>query len=164
MVMHIDRTLLGVSIGLIGGGAGRSRAMGGDRRRRHRPTDSGSSNHAAATPDRPGPACAGAAGSAVDDRRSRYGAVAWRDPAQLSANELDATGERIARRRRYPGLASDVRSAINANAVLSPAQLATLSPADQQQISRARQTAALRQALAQEALANTSGRFAAIQS
>jgi type IV secretion system protein VirB5 len=63
----------------------------------------------------------------------------------------------------YPGLASDVRSAINANAVLSPGQLAALSPADQQQILAARQMAALRQALAQEALANTSNRFAAIQ-
>ena len=47
---------------------------------------------------------------------------------------------------------------------LSPAQLATLSAADQQQILAARQAAALRQALAQEALANASSRFAAIQS
>ncbi len=43
-------------------------------------------------------------------------------------------------------------------------QLAALSPADQQQITAARQTAALRQALAQEALANSSSRFAALQS
>ena len=64
----------------------------------------------------------------------------------------------------YAGLASDVRSAVNANAVLSPTQLSTLSAADQQQIVAVRQTAALRQALAQEALANASGRFAAIQS
>jgi type IV secretion system protein VirB5 len=63
----------------------------------------------------------------------------------------------------YPGLASDVRSAISANAVLSPGQLATFSAADQQQILAARQMVALRQALAQEALANTSNRFAAIQ-
>ena len=39
-----------------------------------------------------------------------------------------------------------------------------LSAADQQQILAARQTVALRQALAQEALANASNRFAAIQS
>ena len=64
----------------------------------------------------------------------------------------------------YPGLASDVRTAVNANAMLSPAQLSTLSPADQQQIVAARQTVALRQAVAQEALANSSARFAAIQS
>jgi type IV secretion system protein VirB5 len=64
----------------------------------------------------------------------------------------------------YPGLSLDVRNAVNANAVLTPAQLATLSPADQQRIAAARQAAALRQALAQEALANSSSRFAALQS
>jgi type IV secretion system protein VirB5 len=64
----------------------------------------------------------------------------------------------------YPGLTLDVRNAVNANAVLTPTQLAALSPADQQQITAARQVAALRQALAQEALANSSSRFAAVQS
>jgi type IV secretion system protein VirB5 len=64
----------------------------------------------------------------------------------------------------YPGLTLDVRNAVNANAVLTPTQLAALSTADQQQILAARQTAALRQALAQEALANSSSRFAALQS
>jgi type IV secretion system protein VirB5 len=64
----------------------------------------------------------------------------------------------------YPGLTLDVRNAVNANAVLTPTQLGALSPADQQQITAARQAAALRQALAQEALANSSGRFAALQS
>lgn len=63
----------------------------------------------------------------------------------------------------YPGLALDVRNAVSANAVLTQAQLAALSPADQQLISAARQTAALRQAIAQEALANSSNRFAALQ-
>jgi type IV secretion system protein VirB5 len=64
----------------------------------------------------------------------------------------------------YPGLTLDIRNAVNANAVLTPTQLAALSPADQQQITAARQAAALRQALAQEALANSSSRFAALQS
>jgi hypothetical protein len=64
----------------------------------------------------------------------------------------------------YPGLSFDVRTAVNANAVLTPAQLATLSPADQQRIVAARQAAALRQALVQESLSNSSGRFAALQS
>jgi len=64
----------------------------------------------------------------------------------------------------YPVLAADVRAAVNANAVLSPSQLSALSPTDQQQIAAGRQSAALRQALAQEALANSSARFAAIQS
>jgi type IV secretion system protein VirB5 len=64
----------------------------------------------------------------------------------------------------YAGLSADVRSAIAANAVLSPQTLATLSPADQQKILAARQWTAMQQALAHEALANSSGRFAALQS
>jgi type IV secretion system protein VirB5 len=64
----------------------------------------------------------------------------------------------------YPGLSSDVRHAIGANAILSPQQISTLSAASQQQIAAARQSSALRQALAQEALINASGRFASIQS
>jgi type IV secretion system protein VirB5 len=47
--------------------------------------------------------------------------------------------------------------------VLTPAQLALLSPSDQQQIAASRQAAALRQAIAQEALTNSSSRFAALQ-
>ena len=43
----------------------------------------------------------------------------------------------------YPGLTLDVRNAVNANAVLTPTQLAALSPADQQQITAARQVGRL---------------------
>ena len=64
----------------------------------------------------------------------------------------------------YAGLSTEVQSAMTANAVLSPQTLATLSPADQQQILAARQWNAMQQALAHEALANSSSRFAAIQS
>jgi type IV secretion system protein VirB5 len=64
----------------------------------------------------------------------------------------------------YPSLASAVRVSIGSNAVLTPSQLSGLSPADQQQIIAARQAVALRQAMAQEALANSSARFAALQS
>jgi type IV secretion system protein VirB5 len=64
----------------------------------------------------------------------------------------------------YAGLAADVQSAIAANAVLSPQRLATLSPADQRQIQSARRWSAMQQALAHEALANTSARFSSIQS
>jgi len=64
----------------------------------------------------------------------------------------------------YSALASDVRAAIAANTVLSPQQLSMLAPADQQLIAAGRQAGALQQALAQEALANVSGRFSAIQS
>lgn len=63
----------------------------------------------------------------------------------------------------YPGLATDVGNAIFANAVLSRQQISQLSPAEQQLIAAGRQSGALQQALSQEALANASGRFAAIQ-
>jgi type IV secretion system protein VirB5 len=63
----------------------------------------------------------------------------------------------------YPGLAADVQGAIDANAVLSPQRLATLSSADQRQIQAARRSSALQQALATEALANASSRFSSIQ-
>jgi len=63
----------------------------------------------------------------------------------------------------YAGLSSSVQSHVAANAVLSPQQLATLSSSDQQQIEAARQWSAMQQAVTQEALANASGRFAAIQ-
>jgi type IV secretion system protein VirB5 len=64
----------------------------------------------------------------------------------------------------YGGLSTDVQGAMAANAVLSPQRLATLLPADQQQIQASRQWSAMQQALAHEALANSSNRFAAIQS
>jgi type IV secretion system protein VirB5 len=63
----------------------------------------------------------------------------------------------------YAGLSTDVQSAMTANAVLSPQRLATLSPVDQQQIQASRQWSAMQQALAHEALANASSRFASIQ-
>jgi type IV secretion system protein VirB5 len=63
----------------------------------------------------------------------------------------------------YPALSSDVRAAVGANAVMSPAQLSALAPEDREQITADRQAVALHQAIAQEALANSSGRFAAIQ-
>jgi type IV secretion system protein VirB5 len=60
-------------------------------------------------------------------------------------------------------LTLDISAAMAANAVLSPSQIATL-PADQQaQIVSARRSAALLQAVAQEALINSSGRFTSIQ-
>jgi type IV secretion system protein VirB5 len=64
----------------------------------------------------------------------------------------------------YAGLSTDVRTAMAANAILSPQRLSQLSQADQQQIQASRQWAAMQQALAHEALANSSNRFAAIQS
>ena len=64
----------------------------------------------------------------------------------------------------YGGLAADVRTAMSANAILSPQRLALLSPADQQLIQASRQSSAMQQALSHAALANASNRFASIQS
>jgi len=60
-------------------------------------------------------------------------------------------------------LGADVRGAVNSNAVLSPQQVAALSPDEQDSLQEARRNAALLQAVAQEALMRTSSRFAAIQ-
>jgi type IV secretion system protein VirB5 len=64
----------------------------------------------------------------------------------------------------YPGLAAGVQASMAANAVLSPSQLGALSPPEQQQIIADRQAIALREAVAAQALSNSSARFASIQS
>jgi type IV secretion system protein VirB5 len=76
--------------------------------------------------------------------------------AQLTAASQGAGG--------YPGLASGVQTSMTTNAVMSPAQLAALPPPAQQQVIADRQTIALRQAVAGQALSNSSARFAALQS
>lgn len=63
----------------------------------------------------------------------------------------------------FPTLAADVQAALRADAVLSPQQLAALSPAGSAQLQAQRQPVALAQSLSHEALANSSGRFAALQ-
>jgi type IV secretion system protein VirB5 len=60
-------------------------------------------------------------------------------------------------------LASPMQVQINANAVLTPAQVAALSPAEQQQLNAARTNAALLQVAAQQAYSTTSSRFASVQ-
>jgi type IV secretion system protein VirB5 len=60
-------------------------------------------------------------------------------------------------------LAVPIRATVNANAVLSPAQLAALSPAERQHLGAARTNAALLAVASQEAYATTSRRFDAIQ-
>jgi type IV secretion system protein VirB5 len=64
----------------------------------------------------------------------------------------------------YPGLSTGVRSAMTTNAILTPQQLATLSPSQQQEIQTTRQWNAMQQTVSQQALANVSNRFASIQS
>jgi type IV secretion system protein VirB5 len=63
----------------------------------------------------------------------------------------------------FGALSSDVQNLVTVNAVLSPQRLATLSPSAQQLIQGQRQWSAMQQALAHQALSNTSNRFASIQ-
>jgi type IV secretion system protein VirB5 len=63
----------------------------------------------------------------------------------------------------YGALSTAFQASLQANAVLTPQQLAVLSPDERAHIIAARQSVALLQALSQDALGNTSGRFAAIQ-
>src|ERR1700683_4957235 len=60
-------------------------------------------------------------------------------------------------------LASPIQSQVSTNAVLTAAQVAALSPAEQQQLNAARGNAALLQVATQQAYATTSGRFASVQ-
>jgi type IV secretion system protein VirB5 len=60
-------------------------------------------------------------------------------------------------------LAAGIQAAMTANAVLTTAQLAALSPEERAAVQAQRQAAAYRQALAQQALSTTSSRFASIQ-
>ena len=63
----------------------------------------------------------------------------------------------------YPLLAQELGRALADVSVLSPAQMAALSPQAAAQLKAQRQSAALLQALTREALANSSSRFAAVQ-
>jgi type IV secretion system protein VirB5 len=63
----------------------------------------------------------------------------------------------------YGPLSADIQSVIAANTVLSPQQLAALPTSGQQLIQAERQWRAMQQALAHQALANSSNRFAALQ-
>ena len=63
----------------------------------------------------------------------------------------------------YPALQADLTRAINANAVLTSQQLSALPAAAGQSVQAGRQSSALLQSLAHEALANSSQRFVALQ-
>jgi type IV secretion system protein VirB5 len=63
----------------------------------------------------------------------------------------------------YPVLTADLRAAQQAVAVLSPQQLAAMSPAASAQLQSSRQSVALMQSVSQQALANSSSRFSALQ-
>ncbi len=63
----------------------------------------------------------------------------------------------------YGALSASVQAVINANAVLTPQQVAALSPKEREQVEAARRSAAMLQVLAREALGTTSARFTSIQ-
>jgi type IV secretion system protein VirB5 len=63
----------------------------------------------------------------------------------------------------YGGLSADVQNLIATNAVLSPQRISTLPASGQQLVQGERQWGAMQQALAHQALANASNRFAAMQ-
>jgi type IV secretion system protein VirB5 len=78
------------------------------------------------------------------------------DWAQLEAAIREGAGT-------YRALATEVRSAIDANAVLTAGQLASLSATQRSQLDAARRSAAMLQVTTRQALAATSNRFASIQ-
>jgi len=63
----------------------------------------------------------------------------------------------------YSALAGQVQQSITANAVMTGPSFAALSPSEQQDLIAARQSAALLQALSDQAITATSGRFAQLQ-
>jgi type IV secretion system protein VirB5 len=63
----------------------------------------------------------------------------------------------------YSALSADFNGALSRNAVLTPQQIATLSPAVGQQLQADRQTVALLEAISHQALSTTSMRFASLQ-
>jgi hypothetical protein len=60
-------------------------------------------------------------------------------------------------------LASPIQTQVGSNAVLTSAQIAALSPAEQQQLNAARTNAALLQVATQQAYSTTSSRFSSVQ-
>ena len=63
----------------------------------------------------------------------------------------------------YPALAASIQSSLARNAVLTPQQLARLSPTERDRITSARQSVAMLQATTEQALGTISSRFATIQ-
>ncbi|MGA7537851.1 MAG: type IV secretion system protein [Steroidobacteraceae bacterium] len=63
----------------------------------------------------------------------------------------------------YTALSTGIQQAMTEDTVLTPQQVATLSPDGQQQLAADRRTTALLQAVSRQALANSSGRFDDLQ-
>ena len=80
-------------------------------------------------------------------------------PTDLAQLQQVASGQSL----NYPALATQARASVAANAIPTPAQVATLSNAEQSQLTAGRQNAALLQVLAGAALSTNSTRFANLQ-
>lgn len=63
----------------------------------------------------------------------------------------------------YPNLSAQVRSAIDANSILTAGEIDALDPGDRAELQAARRAAALQKGLANEQLATSSNRFDALQ-
>ncbi len=81
----------------------------------------------------------------------------------LPANWTEMTDVLQGRVGAYSALAHEIKAAIKANAVLPDSRLALMNAADRQQLQSVRQWTATQQAIAHEALAANSSRFASLQ-
>ena len=82
----------------------------------------------------------------------------------LPANWTDVTSLASGVVNGYSGLSNLVAARVQSNAVLTPAALATLNPAQRQLVTDSRNSAASLQGLSQAAYASTSSRFQQLQS
>jgi type IV secretion system protein VirB5 len=76
----------------------------------------------------------------------------------ITQNDLPASWAQIS-----SSMSSSIQATVNDNAVLTPAEVSSLSPAEQDQVNSDRWNAALLQVAAQKAYANASARFASLQ-
>src|SRR5580700_5969054 len=81
----------------------------------------------------------------------------------LPANYSQVTQVMSGSSASFPAFAGDVRTVVNRNSVLTPAQVSALSPSQQSELAAARQSAALLSATSHQALVNSSGRFTSLQ-
>ncbi|MEO8313378.1 MAG: type IV secretion system protein [Pseudomonadota bacterium] len=81
----------------------------------------------------------------------------------LPANWNELAGALGEAQGLYGELSAEIQAVLTANAILTPEQLAELPPAQRRELDAARQSAAMLQSLARQALGATSQRFEAIQ-
>jgi P-type DNA transfer protein VirB5 len=95
--------------------------------------------------------------------RGMEGLLSGTNRNYLPANWSQLEGAMRGAAGAYGALAASLNALVEANAVLTGAEIDALSPAERAQLEAARRSAALVQATAREALSTTSQRFASIQ-